>query len=92
VHTLDVIENLPVQSDTPTLILTGRFDPITPPAWGALAAETLPNSTVYEFPNSGHWQMRSSICALNTGLAFFQDPTAPPDGACIAALDSPAFR
>jgi pimeloyl-ACP methyl ester carboxylesterase len=28
------IENTPLQSDIPTLIITGHYDPITPPLWG----------------------------------------------------------
>lgn len=37
----DPVENEPVISDIPTLILEGDYDPATPPAWGQLAAETL---------------------------------------------------
>ena len=44
------IENEPVVSDVPTLLLAGEFDPITPPAWARQAAETLTNGTSSSTP------------------------------------------
>lgn len=35
---------MPVQSDVPTLLLSGEFDPVTPPHWGELVAQNLSNS------------------------------------------------
>src|SRR4029450_1263107 len=54
------LENLPVVSDVPTLILAGEGDPITPPEWGRRVAEDLSNAYFYEFPGSAHWVPRSS--------------------------------
>ena len=34
----------PVQSDVPVLILSGEFDPVTPPRWGQIVADNFPNS------------------------------------------------
>jgi pimeloyl-ACP methyl ester carboxylesterase len=34
----------PVRSDKPVLIMTGEWDPVTPPANGDAIAKTLPNS------------------------------------------------
>jgi pimeloyl-ACP methyl ester carboxylesterase len=34
----------PVQARTPTLLVSGTHDPVTPPRWGAVAARNLPNS------------------------------------------------
>ncbi|NJL54321.1 hypothetical protein HC928_03415, partial [bacterium] len=42
-----------VRSDVPTLVLSGEFDPVTPPVWGNLIASELPNSFAYTFP-TGH--------------------------------------
>ncbi|GAB4469089.1 MAG: alpha/beta fold hydrolase [Anaerolineae bacterium] len=89
---LPPLENEPVSSVVPTLILTGQLDPITPPEWGRLAAQTLPAAYVYEFPGTGHWQMRSGSCPLQIGMAFLQNPYQPPDTGCIAGMGSPAFR
>lgn len=48
----DSIEAKPVVSDIPTLILSGRMDPIAP--YGALTQQTLQNSQLIEFDNVGH--------------------------------------
>jgi pimeloyl-ACP methyl ester carboxylesterase len=88
----DPVENQPVSSDIQTLLLTGRFDPITPPEWAAQAAQTLSHSTVYEFPNSGHWQVRYGRCPVGIMLAFLQDPFNTPDGSCIDGLGGVNFE
>jgi pimeloyl-ACP methyl ester carboxylesterase len=82
----------PVVSDVPALIFAGQFDPITPSAWGQLAAETLSNSFFYEFPNLGHGVMDSDRCALEIGLQFLDDPTTEPDVCCMDALPGPSFK
>ena len=81
-----------VVSDIPALLLAGQFDPITPPKFGRLAAETLSNSFFYEFPNMGHGVMDSNRCALEIGLQFLDDPTAEPDASCMAGLAGPNFK
>jgi Tol biopolymer transport system component/pimeloyl-ACP methyl ester carboxylesterase len=88
----DPIENEAVVSDIPTLVLSGRYDPVTPPAWGRMAAETLAHSFVYEFPNTAHGAIRSNRCALEIGLQFLDDPTVEPDASCRDELGSPTFR
>ncbi|MGD2205214.1 MAG: alpha/beta hydrolase [Anaerolineae bacterium] len=88
----DPVENEPVASDIPTLVLSGQYDPITPPAWGRLAAETLSKSFFYEFPGIGHGVMRSNQCGLDIGLQFLDDPTTEPDTSCLAQLTGPRFR
>jgi hypothetical protein len=52
------VENEPVSSDIPTLVLAGEYDPITPPAFGLLAAETLPNSYYLRVPRPGARRQR----------------------------------
>ncbi len=44
----------PVQSNVPTLLLSGEADPVTPPRNAELAAETLPNSIQIVVPGQGH--------------------------------------
>ena len=43
-----------VSSDVPALILSGEFDPVTPPRWGEQAAQTLSNSRHIVAPGTGH--------------------------------------
>jgi pimeloyl-ACP methyl ester carboxylesterase len=86
------IENKPVYSEIPTLIMAGDYDPITPPSWGQIAAETLPNNYYYEFPGVGHGaSVSGEECPLNIALAFLDDPTSEPDAICIDAMDGPKF-
>lgn len=44
----------PVKSDKPVLILTGEWDPVTPPSQGDGAARTLSNSLHVVVPHGGH--------------------------------------
>ncbi|GIL14563.1 MAG: alpha/beta hydrolase [Chloroflexota bacterium] len=85
-------EDEAVTSDIPALVLSGQFDPITPPEWGRLAADTLENGHFFEFPGVGHGVVRSNACGLQMTLAFLDDPTRPPDDACIAALPGMTFE
>jgi pimeloyl-ACP methyl ester carboxylesterase len=88
----DPMEDEPVVSDIPTLVLSGRFDPITPPAYGRAAAETLSNSFFFEFPTLSHGAMRSNACALDIGLQFLDDPATEPDSSCMEQLSGPHFE
>jgi pimeloyl-ACP methyl ester carboxylesterase len=92
VEPMDPAEKEPVVSDVPTLILTGEFDPITPPVWARLAGETLSSSYYYEFPGLGHGVMRSNRCGFQIGLQFLNDPNTVPDASCIDALRGIVFR
>lgn len=86
VEPLDSIVDEPVTSEIPTLILSGEFDPITPPVWGEIAGETLPNSYVYEFPGVGHGSFFGGLCPLNIALAFLENPNEAPEASCIADM------
>lgn len=44
----------PTRSDVPALILTGQWDPVTPPAYGDKTAKYLPNSLHVVVPHGGH--------------------------------------
>ena len=44
----------PVKSDVPVLILTGEWDPVTPPSNAERAAKTLTNSLNVVVPSGGH--------------------------------------
>jgi pimeloyl-ACP methyl ester carboxylesterase len=85
------IENLPVVSDIPTLILAGEFDPVTPPTWGRLAAETLSRSQFLEFPGFGHGVLGSGTdrgtCSRQVVADFLADPESPVDASCVADFE-----
>lgn len=44
----------PVRSNTPVLITTGEWDPVTPPSYGDRLAKYLPNSLHIVVPSGGH--------------------------------------
>lgn len=90
-RTPDVIENQPVISDIPTLVMSGQFDPITPPDYGQQAAATLSSSFFYEFPGLTHGVVPADRCPTQMALAFLDDPTTAPDASCIASLPAPEF-
>jgi pimeloyl-ACP methyl ester carboxylesterase len=52
--TVDASYAEPVRSDKPVLILTGEWDPVTPPAHGDAAAKALSNSLHVVVPHGGH--------------------------------------
>ncbi len=88
----DPREAEPVLSDIPTLLLSGEYDPITPPAYGRMVAANLSASQHYEFPGQGHvvglWQ---SSCAVRIARDFISDPYAALDTACIQRTTGPDF-
>ncbi len=79
----DAVENEPVHSDIPALILGGQYDPVTPPAWGQMAAETLSRSFFFELPGAGHGASLTEECPRSVLLAFLDRPTARPEASCI---------
>lgn len=85
------IENEPVASDIPTLVLAGEYDPITPPSWGERVGEQFSRSYYFEFPGIGHGASVSGDCPLAITMDFVADPTAEPDAACIADMGAPDF-
>ena len=81
------VENQAVSSDIPTLVLAGRYDPVTNTKWGELAASTLPNSFFYAFPNAAHGVFLSGDCPVNIVQAFLDNPATEPDSSCIDNIE-----
>lgn len=81
----------PVTSDIPTLILSGEFDPVTPPAYAAQVAETLPNSHLVVFPAGSHGVAFEGACEDQIILEFLHQPGQPPDTACLRQKKSIDF-
>lgn len=85
------VENEPVISAVPTLLLSGQYDPITPPDWGRLAAETLSKGIFVELPNMGH-DAALQECPASIAVSFLNDPSAAPDTGCVAQLPPVQFE
>lgn len=80
----------PVTSEIPTLVIAGRFDPITPPHRSEQAASNLPNSTFAVWPNRGHG-VTGDPCANSLMSAFVDDPSAVIDLSCVESIPSLVF-
>lgn len=81
----------PLVSDIPTLVLTGEFDPVTPPEYGQLVARYLSDSYFFELPGIGHDILGASECARSIIGDFIADPTQLPDASCIAEMPGVVF-
>jgi len=80
----------PVSSDIPTLLLSGTFDPITPPEHADQVARHLQRAYAFTFPSGTHGQAFSQPCANRLIAAFLDRPNERPDGRC-AQEASPSF-
>ncbi len=80
----------PIQ--TPTLLLSGYFDPMTPDIYAKQAKQRLPQSEYVSVPNFGHSTL-SGYTACQTVLAkSFLDRLKRTDAfSCAQALAGPAF-
>jgi pimeloyl-ACP methyl ester carboxylesterase len=83
-------ENRPVKSAVPTLVLSGEFDPVTPPEWGEQTAKALKNGYFFLFPGITHgviwWNDFTGGCANKIVLSFLDDPSIAPDSSCLAEV------
>jgi pimeloyl-ACP methyl ester carboxylesterase len=89
---LDALENEPIMSDVPTLLLTGLYDPITPPQYARLAGSRLTNSYYFEFLSAGHDVLSNEPCAGELAQQFLEDPMRMPASGCMGKLHPPNFR
>jgi pimeloyl-ACP methyl ester carboxylesterase len=81
----------PLQSDIPTLLLSGGADPVTPPDYAATVAETLPNSRHLVIPGYGHGVLAAG-CMPRVVAQFFRDGRADAlDATCLEELQPPPF-
>jgi pimeloyl-ACP methyl ester carboxylesterase len=89
------------ETDTPLLMLNGDLDPQTPIWVGGEAADHLtgPHQYFYTVPRSAHCTIYATpyepgadrTCSMQIMLAFLQDPTVPPDTACLDAIPLETF-
>ena len=85
------IENAPVSSTVPILVLAGEYDAVMPQAEARRAAQTLANSTVVEFPGAGHAVALAGTCPLGVMAQFLDEPTTAPDTHCTDRMSEPQF-
>ncbi|KAA3643621.1 MAG: alpha/beta hydrolase, partial [Proteobacteria bacterium] len=80
----------PVTSDIPTLLLSGEYDPVTPPAFADKAMETLSNAQHLVAQGQGHI-VANRGCMPKIVTAFIKDPTEELKTECMNNFKQPAF-
>ncbi|MDH4365611.1 MAG: alpha/beta hydrolase, partial [Acidimicrobiia bacterium] len=81
IPTPDPILNQPVTSDVPTLVMSGRYDPVTPPVWAEEAAGHLTQAWLVSAPYGAHG-ISPGECGMSVVRQFLDDPDTAPDAAC----------
>lgn len=82
----------PVISTKPVLILTGRYDPVTPPIYARKVAGDLENAFIFEFPNVGHDVVDNNECSNKLVRAFLESPTGWPMDPCYGQYQELLFE
>ena len=72
----------PVVSDIPTLLLSGEYDPVTPPEFADKAMETLSNAQHLVAKGQGHI-VGTRGCMPKVVTTFIKDPEAELDTSCM---------
>ncbi len=85
--TAEPVDRTPVASDVPTLLLSGQFDPTTPPRWAELAARTLSRSYSFVVPMAGHGVGIDTRCGRRLVEAFLDMPSDDPSPTCFPIAD-----
>ena len=80
-------ERQPVKSAIPTLLLSGGYDWLTPPAWGVEAVRHLSQSRHVVFRAKGHGVVSQDPCAARLRDAFIDSPD--PKRALPCRADTP---
>ena len=84
----------PTVSGVPVLILTGQWDPVTPPLYGDTAAQNLSHSLHVIVPHGGHgFGGLSGIDCIDNLIARFVEKgsTAGLDTSCVSAIKRQGF-
>jgi pimeloyl-ACP methyl ester carboxylesterase len=84
----------PTRSGVPALILTGQWDPVTPPVYGETAAKYLPNSLHLVVPHGGHGfgGLDGVDCVQNLIADFVErGTTSGLDASCVKNIHRKGF-
>lgn len=88
--TVDPSFKEPVSSDIPTLLLSGEYDPVTPPEFAERAMETLSNAQHLVAKGQGHI-VSTRGCMSKIVTAFIKDPETELDTKCMQDFRDPIF-
>jgi len=85
----------PVKSNKPVLLITGEWDPVTPPAHGDAAARTLSNSLHIVVPHGGHGLsgLQNIDCLDGLIRQFIETASVKSlDTSCIKTIKREGFK
>lgn len=85
----------PTRSDVPALILTGQWDPVTPPIYGDTAAKNLSHSLHVIVPHGGHGfgGLNGVECIDNLITSFIERGTVKGlDTSCVSSIVRKGFQ
>jgi pimeloyl-ACP methyl ester carboxylesterase len=88
------IENQPIKSDIPVLLISGEYDNETPVKWAQLMMDNLTNSFHLIFSGWKHTPTTNwdNQCAMNAANDFFNNPTSKPKPSCFGNMKSLEFK
>jgi len=72
------------QSDVPALLMSGFYDPATPPSFGEIALESFTNGQHVIDPVGGHGIAFDDDCTENILNEFLEEPDQAVDSECLA--------
>lgn len=84
----------PIHSDVPVLILTGEWDPVTPPMHGDRVAKTLTNSLHIVVPHGAHalGGLENVDCIMRISAEFMERGTTKGiDTTCVKSIRRKGF-
>jgi pimeloyl-ACP methyl ester carboxylesterase len=80
----------PVRSDVPVLLISGEWDPVTPPEFAESVAKTLPNSLHVVVPRGSHGG--AGKCTEDMIQAFYDRASVEGlDPSCVKEYPKPVF-
>lgn len=84
----------PVTADAPTLLITGTYDPVTPPYWGERVAAELPHHLHVNIPDGHHGMdgLANPDCLEKLMLDFVDRGSVEGlDTSCVDTMKRPDF-
>ncbi|MFY7856722.1 MAG: alpha/beta hydrolase, partial [Rubrivivax sp.] len=79
-------------TEIPTLVLNGAYDPVTPQPYGEAVAKNLKSAYVYTFPDLGHGAffpppgMPATDCVMQIALDFLAKPRQAPNSSRLTQI------
>ena len=71
-----------VESEIPTLLFSGYYDPITPPEFANVVAKSLKNAYTFVEPTGSHGVAFDNPCTMEVVRQFLESPETSPDMGC----------